>query len=103
MATEAKRVTDIGPPQYDQFLHPIIKENYGKWLYHDSIKPGVLSHTGPAGTIFTVRCASPRLVSVNFLRDIMDLADRNTATATSASPAGTISSSCWPKKITLIR
>ena len=76
MATEAKRVTDIGPPHYEQFLHPLIKENYGKWQYHDSIKPGVLSHTGPEGTIYTVRCASPRLVSVNFLRNIMDLADK---------------------------
>ncbi|MDO8736867.1 MAG: dissimilatory-type sulfite reductase subunit beta [Thermoleophilia bacterium] len=76
MATEAKRVTDIGPPHYEQFLHPMIKANYGKWQYHDSVKPGVLSHTGPAGTIFTVRCASPRLVSINFLRDIMDLADK---------------------------
>ncbi len=29
MATERK--TDIGPPHYEQFLPPIVKENYGKW------------------------------------------------------------------------
>jgi len=29
MTTEAK--LDIGPPHYEQFLHPIVKENYGNW------------------------------------------------------------------------
>ena len=33
MATE--RRTDIGPPHYSRFLPPIIKENYGKWKYHE--------------------------------------------------------------------
>ncbi len=33
MATE--RRTDIGPPHYWRFLPPIIKENYGKWKYHE--------------------------------------------------------------------
>ena len=34
MATDAKqRKTDIGPPHYEQFLPPVIKENYGKWKY----------------------------------------------------------------------
>ncbi|MGE4547789.1 MAG: sulfite reductase, dissimilatory-type beta subunit, partial [Desulfurella sp.] len=28
------RITDIGPPNYENFLPPIIKKNYGKWLYH---------------------------------------------------------------------
>jgi sulfite reductase beta subunit len=30
MAEAPKRKTDIGPPHYEQFLHPVIKENYGK-------------------------------------------------------------------------
>ncbi len=76
MATEVERKTDIGPPHYDQFLHPLIKENYGKWQYHETLAPGVLMHHGPAGDIYTVRVSSPRLVSVNFLNAIMDLADK---------------------------
>lgn len=76
MATEAKRVTDIGPPHYEKFLHPIIKENYGKWQFHDSLGPGLLSHTGPNGTIYTVRMSSPRLVTSNYLRMVCDLAEK---------------------------
>ena len=35
------RITDIGPPHYEQFFPPVIKENYGKWLYHEIVQPGV--------------------------------------------------------------
>ena len=44
MAAPTKRQTDIGPPHYEQFLHPIIKKNYGTWKYHESVKPGVMVH-----------------------------------------------------------
>jgi len=72
-----QRQTDIGPPHYDQFLHPVIKANYGKWKYHESIKPGVFVHVGESGDkIFTVRAASPRLVSTDFVRDAAALADK---------------------------
>ena len=40
MATE--RRTDIGPPHYERFLPPIIKANYGKWKYHEELRPGVM-------------------------------------------------------------
>ena len=49
MTTPQKRITDIGPPHYEQFLHPVIKENYGKWKYHESLKPGVLCHVSETG------------------------------------------------------
>ena len=45
MAEAAERKTDIGPPHYEQFLPPVIKSNYGKWKYHERIKPGVLINT----------------------------------------------------------
>ncbi|HZD59399.1 MAG TPA: dissimilatory-type sulfite reductase subunit beta [Anaerolineae bacterium] len=76
MATETQRRTDIGPPHYEKFLHPIIKENYGKWKYHETLKPGVLVHYGETGSIYTVRAASPRLISTNFIRMVTDLADK---------------------------
>ena len=30
MAEATERVTDIGPPHYEKFLPPMVKENYGK-------------------------------------------------------------------------
>ncbi|NCO66221.1 MAG: dissimilatory-type sulfite reductase subunit beta [Candidatus Aquicultor secundus] len=77
MSTTTERKTDIGPPHYEQFLHPIIKANYGKWKYHETLKPGVLVHVAESGDkIFTVRAASPRLISTNFLRKMTGLADK---------------------------
>ena len=72
-----KRRTDIGPPHYEQFLPEVIKNNYGKWLYHENMKPGVLVHVGESGDkVFTVRAATPRLVSIVTLRLFADLADK---------------------------
>ena len=71
------RVTDIGPPHYEQMLPQIIKDNYGKWLYHEILKPGVMVHVGESGDkLFTVRAASPRLVSIGKIRKYADLADK---------------------------
>ena len=77
--TEAKkeRLTDIGPPRYDKFLPPIIKENYGKWKYHEIIRPGVLLHVSHAGAkLWSVRAATPRILSVVSIRQICELADK---------------------------
>ena len=77
MSTEGtKRITDIGPPHYEQFLPPVIKENYGKWKYHEYYKPGVLLHVAESGAkLYSVRAATPRLASVNSIRFFADLAD----------------------------
>ena len=72
-----KRKTDIGPPHYDQMLHPAVKANYGKWKYHEKVKPGVLMHVSETGAkLFTIRGASPRLISINRIRLYADLADK---------------------------
>jgi sulfite reductase beta subunit len=69
--------TDIGPPDYRLMLPDVIKENYGKWLYHEILKPGLMKHVSETGTeLFTVRAGSPRLVSIDFIRDICDIADK---------------------------
>ncbi|OHB72515.1 MAG: sulfite reductase, dissimilatory-type beta subunit [Planctomycetes bacterium RBG_13_63_9] len=71
------RRTDIGPPDYKKFMPPIIKNNYGKWKYHEVLKPGVMVHVGESGDkLFTVRAASPRLLSIKKLRIFADLADK---------------------------
>jgi dissimilatory sulfite reductase beta subunit len=74
-----KRITDIGPPKFDQFLHPVIKKNYGKWENHISISPGVLCHISESGEkIYSVRAGSPRLLSIDSIRFFADLADKYT-------------------------
>ncbi len=71
------RKTDIGPPHYEQFLPPVVKKNYGKWKYHEILKPGVMVHVAASGDkLFTVRAASPRLLSIVTIRMFADLADR---------------------------
>jgi len=75
MTTERK--TDFGPPHYSKFLPPVIKENYGKWKYHEIIKQGVMVHVGEGGDkLFTVRAASPRLLSTVTIRKFTELATK---------------------------
>jgi len=72
-----ERRTDFGPPHYEQFLPPIIKENYGKWKYHEILKPGVMVHVSESGAkLYTVRASSGRLISVPKIRIYCDLADK---------------------------
>jgi dissimilatory sulfite reductase (desulfoviridin) alpha/beta subunit len=82
--------TDIGPPDYKTMLPPVIQRNYGKWRYHEILKPGVMMHVGETGeALYTVRAGSPRLLSTDHIREI---SPRSTATATCASRAATTSS-----------
>ncbi|HSV98295.1 MAG TPA: dissimilatory-type sulfite reductase subunit beta [Spirochaetota bacterium] len=69
--------TDIGPPDYKTMLPETIVNNYGKWKYHEILKPGVMKHVSETGgELFTVRAGSPRLVSIDFIRDVCDVADK---------------------------
>jgi len=71
------RITDIGPPKYDKSFPPFIKQNYGKWKYHEILEPGVLVHVSETGAeVFTVRVGTCRLVSVDLVRDVCDIADK---------------------------
>ncbi len=71
------RITDIGPPHYEQFYPPVIKKNHGKWLYHEILAPGVLVHVSETGDkCYTVRCASARLISTSLIKDMCDIADK---------------------------
>ena len=75
MAVE--RRTDFGPPHFEQFLPPVIKENYGKWKYHERVKPGVMVHVSETDAkVYTIRAASGRLVNIDKIRKYCDLADK---------------------------
>ncbi len=68
---------ESGPYDYQEALHPVVKKNYGKWLYHEMVRPGVLKHTAKSGDfLFTVRAGTPRQDSVDLIRRICNIADR---------------------------
>jgi sulfite reductase beta subunit len=67
---------DAGPPDYKEMLPPVIKDNYGRWKYHEIPRPGVLKHVAESGAVlYSVRAGTSRLVSVDFIRDLCSLAD----------------------------
>jgi len=73
----AERITDIGPPKYDKFLPPVIKENYGKWKYHEILEPGVLMHVSESGAkVYSVRGGAARLVTTDLVKELCDIADK---------------------------
>ena len=48
----------------------MIKDNYGKWLYHDILEPGVLVHVSETGTkVWSLRCGATRLMTTMFLEN----------------------------------
>ena len=58
------RISDLGPLYYEQFFPAVIKENKGKWLWHEIIQPGVLMHKSETGAeVYTVRAGGVRLMS----------------------------------------
>jgi len=72
-----QRRTDIGPPHYEQFLPPVIKNNYGNWKYHEVLSPGTMVHVANSGDkIWTVRVASPRILSTDTIREVADIAEK---------------------------
>ena len=68
--------TDFGPPDYHTMLPPVIQKNYGKWKYHERVKPGLLKHVSETGDeLYTVRVGSGRLMSTDHVREVCELAD----------------------------
>ena len=71
------RITDIGPRHFEEFYPPVIKNNKGKWLYHEILEPGVLVHVSETGDeVYTVRCGGVRLMSVSHIEEICEIADK---------------------------
>jgi dissimilatory sulfite reductase beta subunit len=72
------RITDIGPRYFKEFLPPYIEKNYGKWLYHEILEPGVLVHVAESGDeVYTVRVGAARLISVMHIREMCEIADKH--------------------------
>jgi sulfite reductase beta subunit len=55
---------------------PDIKDNYGKWLYHDILEPGVMMHVSETGTkLYTIRAAGTRLMTTMMVEALCKIAD----------------------------
>ena len=77
MAAPKMAPRDNGAPDFKKFLHPAMARNYGRWVDHALVRPGVYKHIAESGEeLFTVRAGSPRTLSVMKVREICDIADR---------------------------
>ena len=73
----ADRITDIGPPKYDEMWPDVIKDNYGKWKSHRILEPGVLMHESETGAkLYTLRAAGTRLMTTMYLEGLCKIADQ---------------------------
>jgi len=71
------RITDIGPKDYKEFLPPVIQKNFGKWVSHEILEPGLLVHEAQSGDkIYTVRVGSARLISTELIREACAVAKK---------------------------
>jgi sulfite reductase beta subunit len=56
----------------------VIKSNFGKWQWHEILEPGILMHKAESGDeVYTVRVGGARLMSVEHLREVCDVADKH--------------------------
>jgi sulfite reductase beta subunit len=75
--TEMREPIESGVPDNAQYLHPLMKKNYGNWKYHNRPRPGVLHHVAHSGDeIWTVRAGTQRQMDVYTIRTLCDIADQ---------------------------
>jgi len=76
MADTPQYPIESGCPDGFQYLHPVMKRNYGSWDFHERPRPGVLRHVAKSGDeIWTVRFGTQRQLGpyeINLLCDIAD-------------------------------
>ncbi len=71
------RITDIGPRFFREFLPPVLDKNFGKWVSHEILEPGLLVHEAESGDkVYTVRVGSARLVSTEYIREVAEIAKK---------------------------
>ncbi len=71
-----RRPDEVGVPDPFPYMHPVMKQNYGNWDWHDRPRPGVLRHVSKSGdVIFTVRAGTQRQMDVFTIRKLADIGD----------------------------
>jgi len=75
-AVQPRTPDEVGVPDPFQYMHPLLKENYGNWDWHERPRPGVLRHVSKNGTsVWTVRAGTQRQMDVFTIRKLCDIAD----------------------------
>jgi len=68
---------ESGAPDPMPYMHPVMKKNYGKWVFHSHPKPGVLYHRAESGdAIWTVKAGTQRQMDTYTIRELSDIADK---------------------------
>ena len=71
-----RRRNEVGVPDPFQYMHPVMKANYGNWDWHERPRPGVLRHVSKSGDeIYTVRAGTQRQMDVFTIRRLCDIGD----------------------------
>ena len=72
-----RKAIESGVPDPMQYMHPVLKKNYGNWAWHERPRPGVLRHVSKTGEeVFTVRAGTQRQMDVYTIRKLCDIADK---------------------------
>ena len=75
-ADNPRRPDEVGVPDPFQYMHPVMKANYGNWDWHERPRPGVLRHVAKSGdVIYTVRAGTQRQMDVFTIRKLADIGD----------------------------
>ncbi len=77
MSAQPRMPIESGTPDHFQYLHPVMKRNYGQWAWHERPRPGVLHHVSRTGDqVWTVRAGTQRQMDVYTIRKLCDIADK---------------------------
>ncbi|MBM4180115.1 MAG: dissimilatory-type sulfite reductase subunit beta [Betaproteobacteria bacterium] len=77
MAERTHETIESGAPDPMPYMHPVMKNNYGKWIYHSHPKPGVLYHRAEGGAeVWTVKAGTQRQMDHYTVRKLADIADQ---------------------------
>ncbi len=76
MAKDMREPIETGCPDPFQYMHPVMRRNFGMWAYHEHPRPGVLLHVAKNGDkVWTVRAGTQRILDVFTLRKLCDIGD----------------------------
>jgi sulfite reductase beta subunit len=74
---ELRQPDECGVPEPQQYMHPVMVKNYGKWVFHSHPKPGVLYHKAESGDeIWTVKAGTQRQMDTYTIRKLAEIADQ---------------------------
>ena len=75
--TEMRSPIESGCPDGFQYMHPLMRKNYGQWKYHEHPRPGVLLHVSNNNDqIWTVRAGTQRILDLFTLRKLCEIGDQ---------------------------